>query len=105
LRAAFLFALEKRLGGPPDHIDIAVVSDPTASSQENPPALLIYDQVPGGTGYLAELAEPSAMWSMLRAAHQALMECNCATDDDRLACENCLLPYTPAAQVELTSRA
>src|SRR5699024_6248740 len=65
LRAALLLGLEKRLGGAPDHIDIATITDPDASGRTNPKALLLYDKVPGGTGYLAELAQPEAMWTML----------------------------------------
>src|SRR5699024_2469182 len=62
--------------------------------------------VPGGTGYLAELADPNAMWHLLHLAWQALGECGCSAEDDpRLACEDCLLPYTPPSQSDVTSRA
>nr|WP_227993825.1 DEAD/DEAH box helicase [Pseudactinotalea sp. HY160] len=106
LRAALLLGLEKRLGGAPDHLGLAVVTDPMPGATENPPALLLYDRVPGGTGYLAELAQPAAMWHLLAGAWEALRNCACARGDDaRLACEDCLLPYAAPGQVELTSRA
>src|SRR5699024_4180534 len=71
-----------------------------------PEALLIYDKVPGGTGYLAELADPEAMWHLLHLAWQALGDCACSAEDDpRLACEDCLLPYTPPGHSGVTSRA
>ena len=66
-------------------------------------SLLIHDAVPGGTGYLAELADPSAMFELLRTAWNIVRDCPCQTEQ-RAACHRCLLPYA-AGNATLVSRA
>src|SRR5690606_13470544 len=104
LSAAVLLALRERHGGAPDHLDITPIADPSRRDDVNPDALLLHDVVPGGTGYLAELADPQAVWAMLRQAWQVLRECPCRFEG-RLACERCLLPFVHGSMVERTSRA
>ena len=59
LAAALLLGLHEQIGGSPDHIDIAAISEPVAGHDgATSEALLLHDVVPGGTGYLAELADP-----------------------------------------------
>ncbi|MFJ4108639.1 DEAD/DEAH box helicase [Oerskovia enterophila] len=105
LSAAVLLALRERLGGSPDHIEITSIVDPTRHDDgQNPSALLLHDKVPGGTGYLAELADEKAVWAMLRRAWEVLRDCPCQVDG-KLACDRCLLPFAPAHLVSQTSRA
>ena len=57
LAAAVKLGLREHIGGAPDHLALEVVVDPTTDEPElNADALLLHDLVPGGTGYLAELA-------------------------------------------------
>src|SRR5690625_5298732 len=106
VRAALRLALAHRMGGPPDHLDIVQAPDPSDTEGSNGTALVIYDRIPGGTGYLADLAQPAEMWELLRECWQALKECACAGDDDeRIACEDCLLPYADHTEIAHTSRA
>ena len=100
LMSALLLGLRKAYGGAPDHLAVANVHDPAT---ENRPALLLHDLVPGGTGYLAELADPDQMWAVLSKALLALTECPCA-GEGRLACHRCLLPHSPPQDLALTSR-
>ncbi|GAA0628967.1 DEAD/DEAH box helicase [Sporichthya brevicatena] len=105
LSAALLLGLRERLGGAPDHLQLEVIVDPTAQNDAaNPKALLLHDVVPGGTGYLAELAEPAAVWTILRRAWELLRDCACQ-HEERLACHRCLLPFAAPHLVRLTSRA
>ncbi len=57
LSAALLLGLREQFGGSPDHINVATTVDPVRGG-DNRSALLLHDVVPGGTGYLAELAAP-----------------------------------------------
>src|SRR5690625_8050449 len=66
MRAALRLALAYRLGGPPDHLDIVQAPDPSDTEGASGTALVIYDRIPGGTGYLADLADPPAMWRLFR---------------------------------------
>ena len=57
LAAAVLLGLREQIGGHPDHLRVEHVVDPTLSDgTDNHDALLLHDVVPGGTGYLADLA-------------------------------------------------
>ncbi|ADB76319.1 DEAD/DEAH box helicase [Geodermatophilus obscurus] len=105
LSAAILLGLRERIGGAPDHIQVATVVDPTLSDgTDNHDALLLHDVVPGGTGYLSELADPETVWSILYRAWTTLRDCECQAEK-RLACHRCLLPFAAPHQVKSVSRA
>ncbi|WIY83987.1 DEAD/DEAH box helicase [Propionimicrobium sp. PCR01-08-3] len=103
LETAVLMGLRDEFGGSPDHLGVAVVTDPTTPGEDKLPALLLHDQVPGGTGYLAKLADPHAVWMMLHSAWKRLRDCPCQ-NEERLACHRCLLPYAAPWQVDRVSR-
>ncbi len=50
--------------------------------------------MPGGTGYLAELANPERMWDLLHRAWERVRDCPCQ-HEQRLACHRCLVPFAP----------
>ncbi|MEA9986068.1 DEAD/DEAH box helicase [Subtercola sp. RTI3] len=106
LSAALLLGLREQIGGAPDHIQIEPVIDPTLSDGgDNYEALLLHDVVPGGTGYLAELADPTKMWDLLLRAYRKVRDCPCKNESHkRLACHLCLLPFTPPGLVDSVSR-
>ena len=97
LIAAFQLGLREHLGGTPDHLAVEQVVDPFLSDgSDNRDALLVHDMVPGGTGYLAELADPQKLWSVLRRAWLVVRDCPCQ-DEDRAACHRCLSPWINGA--------
>ncbi|GAA4674545.1 DEAD/DEAH box helicase [Gordonia humi] len=101
LSAAILLGLREVIGGSPEHLDVATITDALhAPSQQ---ALLIHDTVPGGTGYLAEFADPAKVWAVLDAARTVVHGCDCA-DHERLACHKCLLPFAPPHELDKVSR-
>ncbi|AMY18052.1 MULTISPECIES: DEAD/DEAH box helicase [Nocardiaceae] len=102
LSSALLVGLRERIGGDPDHLQVVVVHDPT-SSGTTVPSLLVHDVVPGGTGYLADLATPENIWDVLARAYRVVATCPCA-GDGKLACDKCLLPFAAPAEVRYTSR-
>ncbi len=102
LQAAVLLGLQKVLGGAPDHLAVLRISDPTIDQGRL--ALLLHDNVPGGTGYLARFGDPQRVWELLEAAWRTVSTCSCRSED-RLACHNCLLPYADAWTVDHTARA
>ena len=103
LSAAVLLGLRERLGGAPDHLQIATIIDPSATGPDRW-ALLLHDIVPGGTGYLADLTAPDKVWDLLYRAWSAVAGCSCRLEG-KLACERCLLPFALPAAVRYTSRA
>ena len=102
LQAALLLGLRDQFGGSPDHLGVVVVRvpNPEGGARE---ALLLHDTVPGGTGYLADLADPDNLWRLLRHAYLTVRDCPCQTEG-RLACHRCLLPFAAPHEVDRTSR-
>lgn len=106
LMAALLLGLRDQLGGAPDHIDVTLATDPHHSDDGDTypsAALLLHDIVPGGTGYLAELAKPEKVRDLLYRAWKTVSECPCR-EESRLACHRCLLPFTNSHTVNFASR-
>jgi len=106
LAAAVALGLQEQIGGLPDHIAVAPITVPVAGNQaaSTVEALLLHDVVPGGTGYLAELASPERVWDLLHRAWRRVASCECG-DEGRLACHRCLLPFAASGQVDQVSRA
>jgi ATP-dependent helicase YprA (DUF1998 family) len=104
LSAALLLGLHEQIGGSPDHIDIAAISEPVADHDgRTSDSLLLHDVVPGGTGYLAELADPARMWDLLHRAWERLRDCPCQ-HEQRLACYRCLVPFAVPGSLNRVSR-
>ena len=59
--------------------------------------------MPGGTGYLADVARPDKLWQILTQAYLAVRDCPCR-DEGRLACHRCLLPFADFQDLDLVSR-
>jgi len=105
LAAAILLGLREQIGGHPDHLQIEQVVEPTlADGNANHDAILLHDTVPGGTGYLADLASPREMAELLSLAWQRVRTCECRLEN-RLACHRCLLPFASGAAANRVSRA
>lgn len=104
LAAAVLLGLREHMGGDPDHLRVEHAVEPSLAGQGvTHEGLLVHDVVPGGTGYLSDLAGPEALRQLLATAWQIVRDCPCA-DEDRLACHRCLLPYAPPAAMHQVSR-
>ena len=104
LGAALLLGLHEQIGGSPDHINISEISEPVGGHDGlTSEALLLHDLVPGGTGYLAELADPERMWDLLHRAWERVRDCPCQ-HEQRLACHRCLVPFAPVGGLSRVSR-
>ncbi|MBT0566082.1 DEAD/DEAH box helicase [Williamsia sp. CHRR-6] len=105
LLAALQLGLREHLGGAPDHLAFERIIEPHLSDgTENREALLIHDTVPGGTGYLAELADPIKFYALLHRAWLLVRDCPCK-DEGRASCHRCLSPYINSYTQKWVSRA
>jgi hypothetical protein len=111
LATALLLGLHEQIGGSPDHIEIAHIKEPVPGPTGTGgaavlagEALLLHDVVPGGTGYLAELADPARVWDLLHRAWERVRDCRCQAEA-RLACHRCLLPFAAPWEADSVSRA
>lgn len=104
LIAAIKLGFREVLGGDPEHLDVSGMQVPRPTGSGAIDALMLHDQVPGGTGYLDQFADPKAVRSLIERAWERVSNCDCQYDD-RLACPDCLLPYARTSQLPITSRA
>ncbi|GAB3283205.1 DEAD/DEAH box helicase [Kineosporia babensis] len=102
-RAALRMGVDLHFKGDPQHLDTTLASMPDASSQERRWYLVLFDSLPGGTGYLDRLTDPEAFRDTLQAAYDALQVCPCV-DEMRRACHRCLHRYTEESKQDLVSR-
>lgn len=103
--AALQMGLERRFRGSVDHLRIA--RDVRLAQGEESPRqyLVVYDSVPGGTGYLKELMrDPAPLFEVLRLALEGIQGCSCAADESRDGCYRCLYGYHNSSERKNVSR-
>jgi ATP-dependent helicase YprA (DUF1998 family) len=102
-RAALRLGVDLTFGGDPQHLDTTVASMPDQKTGERRQFLVLYDTLPGGTGYLDRLKTPEVFRETLTAAYRLLDSCPCA-EEQRRACHRCLHRYTPEEYQDVVSR-
>jgi DEAD/DEAH box helicase domain-containing protein len=102
--AALQLGLKRRFGGKVDHLRVAYQSEPVGETDERRHFIVLYDSVPGGTGYLHELlSKAENMQSVFRMAYDVMDACDCY-DHTMDGCYRCLLEYRNAYGMESTSK-
>ncbi|NJD36340.1 MAG: DEAD/DEAH box helicase [Betaproteobacteria bacterium] len=92
--AALELGLTRRFRGAVDHLRIAL--DIRMAAGEDVPRcyLVIYDSVPGGTGYLKDLMRaPEPLLEILELSLHALNDCACNQDVEADGCYRCVYVY------------
>ncbi len=78
LQAALAFGLRRRFGGRPVHLSLSSMSEPDPKNAAvRKHYLVLFDTVPGGTGYLREYREPAAVFQLLADTLDGLLACGC----------------------------
>jgi hypothetical protein len=93
-RAALRLGVDQHFGGDPSHLDTTIASMPDRTSGLTRWYLVLFDGLPGGTGYLHRFTDPEELRDTLKAARTVLLACQCA-GEGRKACHRCLHRYTP----------
>jgi len=102
--AGLQLGLQLRFGGKVDHLRVMNYSEPSNEGGERH-FLMIYDSVPGGTGYLQQLMEqPSLMLELFQLARDQMVGCGCNQDLSKDGCYRCLYAYRNSHGMESTSR-
>ncbi|MFF3686208.1 DEAD/DEAH box helicase [Streptomyces sp. NPDC002187] len=102
--AALFAGIAARYGGDPDHIDIAAASMPDGGDSDwTRRFLVVYDRLPGGTGYLHRLASADGFREVLLAARDVIESCPCI-EKGQDGCHRCLLRRVPASDYDRVSR-
>ncbi len=102
-KGALLLGLRSDFGGDPDHLEVAVADTPNRGGEGRRRFLVLFDRVPGGTGYLARMSDPDRMRSILEQARSTIARCPC-TAEGRSACHRCLLGVVDRTEYDLVRR-
>mgnify|MGYP006076412381 CR=1 FL=1 len=110
--AGLQLGLKIKFGGKVDHLRVMSYSAPGTDTLAERKFLMIYDSVPGGTGYLQQLMEPTTpddtstipMLQVFEMARDRMVHCDCNQDETKDGCYSCLYAYRNSHGMEGTSR-
>jgi len=93
--AALQLGLKKRFGGKVDHLRVVLQDEPGKDGGPRKFFVMLYDSVPGGTGYLHQLLamDASTLADVLRMALETVTQCSCNHDPDKDGCYRCVYQY------------
>ncbi len=78
--------------GNPDHIRIEKYKAYNDDTQKFDRYLILYDTIPGGTGYLAQISRPSEFERILQNAWDRIHNCDCQ-NHGKDGCYHCIFTY------------
>jgi len=103
--AAIQLGLKKRFKGKIDHLQTAIHEEPLPESTFKRKYLVLYDTVPGGTGYLKQLMQSEKeLMKVLDLALDTLKSCPCNQEEGKDGCYRCLFAYRSSYSMPQTSR-
>ena len=103
--AALELGLRRRFSGAVDHLRVMTCRFPAAESGAGIDFLMLYDTVPGGTGYLKQMmTDPDNVLTVFRTAREALVQCECNADPLKDGCYRCVYAYRRSREMASTSR-
>jgi DEAD/DEAH box helicase domain-containing protein len=103
--AALHLGLKKKFGGRIDHLHVAQNVEPDADSGITKRYLVIYDSIPGGTGYLKQLMtdKTSLLEVLTHYAMPVLEQCSCTQKEGADGCYRCLYVYSNSRNMNTIS--
>ncbi len=103
--AALQLGLKEHFEGTIDHLETTVYEEPVPDSTYGKKYLVLYDKVPGGTGYLKQLMRSQEpLFEVFERALETLRSCECNSERENDGCYRCLYAYRTSYHMEETSR-
>ncbi|ACV62293.1 DEAD/DEAH box helicase domain protein [Desulfofarcimen acetoxidans DSM 771] len=103
--AALQLGLERVFQGSVDHLSTTLQEEPVPGASYRRQYLVIYDRVPGGTGYLKQLMqEETSLMRVLTEALEILEQCSCKDVPEKDGCYRCLYSYKSSSRMNNISR-
>ncbi|MCP4612930.1 MAG: DEAD/DEAH box helicase [Planctomycetes bacterium] len=103
--AAIQLGLKMQFRGKIDHLQTTIHEEPLPDSAFKRKYLVLYDTVPGGTGYLKQLMRSeNQLMRVLEFALETLKSCTCNQDENKDGCYRCLFAYRNSYNMPETSR-
>ena len=92
IKAAIMLGFREKFGGQPLHLEISEqrVLEPSGNKLFKR-YLVIFDSVPGGTGFLRELWDKDSFYDLIEKAYKKLKSCSCNENKDLNGCPKCIL--------------
>lgn len=105
--AALELGFRRKFRGQAAHLRITTATETIGGTRRR--YLIVYDTVPGGTGYLSELAkgvpaEGSGLLEVMELALEHMRDCSCARDEARDGCYRCVYAYQSSYDLANISR-
>jgi len=91
-KAGLELGLKKYYKGNPQHIAFDFYSEYNHGNDRFDRYLVAYDTIPGGTGYLQKLFDPTEFTLLLNESYKAIRDCSCK-DSGKDGCYRCILTY------------
>lgn len=91
-QAGIELGLKKYFRGNPDHIHILNYREFNRKTDKFDRFLILYDTIPGGTGYLEKLFDHREFSYLLRLSYEAIRDCECQLDG-KDGCYKCIYSY------------
>ena len=102
--AAFMLGMKKYFGNV-DHLRACVSEVPVPDAVYQKKYLVVYDSVPGGTGYLKQLLQnKNSMVEIFEKALEVMENCTCKDDPQKDGCYHCLFAYRQSNSIGQISR-
>lgn len=102
--AAFMLGMKSYFGNV-DHLNATVSEVPVPDAEYRKQYLVIYDSVPGGTGYLKQLMnDENGIVDVLQRALDVMENCSCKEDPQKDGCYKCLYAYRQSSHIGEISR-
>ncbi len=94
LIASFQMGLKEYFRGSVEHLKVGIYDEVDTKDEYAKRYLILYDTVPGGTGYLKQLMrDEKPLFEVLEVALKKLNSCSCNNDSTKDGCYRCIYAY------------
>jgi DEAD/DEAH box helicase domain-containing protein len=94
LIASFQLGLKAYFKGSVEHLRVGIYDEVDSKDELAKRYLILYDTVPGGTGYLKQLMrDEKPLFEVLDVALEKLNSCKCNTQPEKDGCYKCIYAY------------
>ena len=102
--AAFMLGMKEYFGNV-EHLRTCICEAPVQGEEYRKEYLVVYDSVPGGTGYLKQLIQnDNFLIEVLQKAIHVMETCTCKDDSQKDGCYHCLYGYRQSRNIGSISR-
>ncbi|MCF0158741.1 MAG: DUF1998 domain-containing protein, partial [Veillonella sp.] len=102
-KAGIELGMKKYYKSSPDHIKIDSYSEMNLATMHKDHYLVMYDTIPGGTGYLSKIYNTDEFNKLLLYAYENIRDCECQYEG-KDGCYHCILTYGNQYKREAFSR-